>query len=63
MIVQHALAAKDMVHAKGGCILAGYLKLLPMWMMVFPGMASRALYPDEVACANATLCMAVCQSK
>ena len=46
VIVQRALAAKNVSHAKAGCILAGYLKLLPLYLMVFPGMISRALYPS-----------------
>lgn len=45
VIVQRTLAAKDLSHSKGGSILAGYLKLLPLYFMVFPGMISRALYP------------------
>ena len=52
VIVQRALASKDMSHAKGACILAGYLKLLPLFIMIFPGMAARILFPDEVACAD-----------
>ena len=52
VIVQRALASKDMSHAKGACILAGYLKLLPLFIMIFPGMAARVLFPDEVACAD-----------
>lgn len=32
---------------KAGCILCGYLKLLPMFLMVFPGMVSRVLYTGE----------------
>ena len=63
VIVQRALAAKTMIHAKGGCILASYLKLLPLWIMVFPGMAARILYPDEVACANPEICKKVCNSE
>jgi hypothetical protein len=30
-------------------VLAGYLKLLPLFIMVFPGMAARILFPDEGA--------------
>ena len=30
-----------MIHAKGATVFAGYLKLLPLWIMVFPGMAAR----------------------
>ncbi|GFY70040.1 hypothetical protein TNIN_495471 [Trichonephila inaurata madagascariensis] len=46
VIVQRALSAKDLSHAKGGCILAGYLKLLPLFLFVLPGMAARILYPS-----------------
>lgn len=42
--MQRALAAKNLSHAKAGTILAGYLKFLPLWIMVFPGMISRILY-------------------
>ena len=63
VIVQRALAAKSMVHAKSGCVLASYLKLLPLWIMVFPGMAARALFPDEVACANPDECERICGSR
>ena len=35
VIVQRALAAKNLVHAKAGCILAGYLKFLPVKRFVF----------------------------
>ena len=30
-----------------GCLFASYLKLLPFFIMVFPGMISRALYPGN----------------
>ena len=63
VIVQRTLAAKNMTHVKGGCILAGYLKLLPMWIMVFPGMAARVLFPNSVACANPEECYKECGSK
>ena len=48
MIVQRALASRDMSHAKGACVMAGWLKLLPLFIMIFPGMAARVLFPDEV---------------
>merc|ERR1719153_1963266 len=63
VIVQRALASKDMSHAKGACILAGWLKLLPLFIMIFPGMAARVLFTDEVACADPDLCEAICQSR
>jgi len=63
VIVQRTLASKNMTHAKGGCILAGYLKLLPLWLMVFPGMASRILFKNEIGCASPEACMEICQSE
>merc|ERR1719473_239075 len=31
-----------------GCVFAAWLKLLPMFIMVIPGMAAAALYPGEM---------------
>nr|XP_005591826.2 sodium/glucose cotransporter 2 isoform X2 [Macaca fascicularis] len=45
VIVQRCLAGKSLTHIKAGCILCGYLKLTPMFLMVMPGMISRILYP------------------
>lgn len=45
VIVQRALAAKNMSHARAGTVLAGYLKFLPLWLLVVPGMVSRVLFP------------------
>uniref|UniRef100_A0A8C7EY44 Sodium/mannose cotransporter SLC5A10 n=1 Tax=Neovison vison TaxID=452646 RepID=A0A8C7EY44_NEOVI len=45
VIVQRSLSARDLNHAKAGSILASYLKMLPMGLMVMPGMISRALFP------------------
>lgn len=47
VIVQRCLAGKNLTHVKAGCILCGYLKLLPMFLMVMPGMISRILYPGK----------------
>ena len=63
VIVQRALAAKNLSHAKGATLVAGYLKILPLFMIVMPGMISRVLYPDEVACATPEICVQVCDSK
>uniref|UniRef100_A0A3B3QKK3 Sodium/glucose cotransporter 1 n=1 Tax=Paramormyrops kingsleyae TaxID=1676925 RepID=A0A3B3QKK3_9TELE len=60
VIVQRCLSAKNMSHVKAGCILCGYLKLLPMFLMVFPGMISRILYTDVVACIEPEKCQAYC---
>ncbi|XP_069135421.1 sodium/glucose cotransporter 4-like [Argopecten irradians] len=63
VIVQRALAAKNLSHAKAGTILAGYLKFLPLWLLVFPGMVARILFPNEVGCADPDVCMQVCGSR
>ncbi|XP_075574213.1 sodium/glucose cotransporter 1 isoform X2 [Pelecanus crispus] len=44
VIVQRCLSGKNMSHVKAGCIMCGYLKLLPMFIIVLPGMISRILY-------------------
>ena len=33
-------------HARGGALLAGLLKILPVFILVLPGLIARALYPD-----------------
>lgn len=63
VIVQRTLAAKTMTHAKGGCIMASFLKILPLFIIIFPGMASRVLYTDTVACADPVACEKICGSQ
>ncbi|EGV97912.1 Sodium/glucose cotransporter 4 [Cricetulus griseus] len=63
VIVQRSLSAKSLSHAKGGSVLGGYLKMLPMFFIVMPGMISRALYPDEVACVDPDICQRVCGAR
>ncbi|XP_044800970.1 sodium/glucose cotransporter 4 isoform X2 [Bubalus bubalis] len=63
VIVQRSLSAKSLSHAKGGSILGGYLKILPMFFIVMPGMISRALYPDEVGCVDPNVCQAICGAR
>ncbi|XP_054880088.1 sodium/glucose cotransporter 4-like isoform X3 [Poeciliopsis prolifica] len=60
VIVQRSLSAKSLSHAKEGSVLGGYLKLLPMFFIVMPGMVSRALFPDEVGCVDPALCQRIC---
>ncbi|KAM4722925.1 sodium/glucose cotransporter 4 [Rhinophrynus dorsalis] len=60
VIVQRSLAAKNLSHAKGGSIVGGYLKILPMFFVVMPGMISRALFPDEVGCVDPEECRKFC---
>ncbi|XP_056386764.1 sodium/glucose cotransporter 1 [Hyla sarda] len=63
VIVQRCLSAKNMSHVKAGCILCGYLKLLPMFLMVFPGMISRILYTEQVACVLPEKCKEYCDTE
>lgn len=44
VIVQRSLAAKTLTHAKGGSLLTAYLKFLPFFVIMLPGMISRILY-------------------
>ncbi|XP_071489845.1 sodium/glucose cotransporter 4-like [Diadema antillarum] len=60
VMVQRTLSAKSLSHAQGGCIFAGYIKILPLFMIVIPGMIARVLYADTVACASAETCLAAC---
>src|SRR5467141_4309102 len=46
VIVQRVLSAKDEGHAKAATIFAGFLKILPVFMLVLPGLIAFALYPD-----------------
>uniref|UniRef100_H2YDQ1 Solute carrier family 5 member 10 n=1 Tax=Ciona savignyi TaxID=51511 RepID=H2YDQ1_CIOSA len=60
VIVQRLLAAKSLNHGKAGCIMAASFKILPVYMFVMAGMISRALFPNEVACAEPSECLRVC---
>ncbi|XP_060591471.1 sodium/glucose cotransporter 4-like [Ruditapes philippinarum] len=62
IMVQRCLAAKNISHAKGGTLLGGFLKILPLFIMMIPGMISRCLYPDDVACADPEICKSVCDN-
>jgi SSS family solute:Na+ symporter len=46
VIVQRVLSAKDQGHARAGTIFAGFLKVLPVFVLVLPGMIALALYPQ-----------------
>jgi len=45
-IVQRVLAAKNVTEARRGTIFAGYLKVLPVFIFVLPGMVAAALFTD-----------------
>ncbi|XP_050823236.1 sodium/glucose cotransporter 5 [Gopherus flavomarginatus] len=79
VIVQRSLSAKNLSHAKAGSILASYLKMLPLGVIIMPGMISRVLYPgehilnernqigssrgDAVSCVDPDECIRVCGSE
>ncbi|XP_048094577.1 sodium/myo-inositol cotransporter [Alosa alosa] len=63
VIVQRVLAAKNIAHAKGSTLMAGVLKVLPMFIIVIPGMISRILFADELVCISPEHCMQVCGSQ
>jgi solute:Na+ symporter, SSS family len=46
MIVQRVLGAKSEEDARGGAIFCGLLKVLPVFVLVLPGLIARALYPE-----------------
>ncbi len=45
-IVQRVLGAKDELNARQGPIFAGVLKILPVFLFVFPGLLAYALHQD-----------------
>jgi len=45
-IVQRVLGARDITHARRGAILAGLLKLTPLFIMMLPGAFAVTLLPD-----------------
>jgi len=45
VIVQRVLSARDEGHAKAATIFAGFLKVLPVFILVLPGLIAFGLYP------------------
>ena len=52
VIVQRVLSAKDEGHAKASTIFAGFLKVLPVFILVLPGLIAVALYPQLFKAQN-----------
>jgi solute:Na+ symporter, SSS family len=48
VIVQRVLSARDEGHAKAGTIFAAFLKILPVFLLVLPGIIAYALFPEQV---------------
>ena len=54
-IVQKVLGAKTLSDAQKGPIFAGFLKILPVFIMVFPGALAYVLFKDQITDPNETL--------
>jgi SSS family solute:Na+ symporter len=52
VIVQRVLSAKDEGHAKAGTIFAGFLKILPVFLLVLPGLIAFGLFPQFFPVVN-----------
>jgi len=63
VLVQRALGAKNHIQARAGTIFAGFLKILPMFVMVMPGMISRVMFPNSIACHDPESCKIACDNK
>ena len=53
VIVQKTLAAKSVQAARQGAFFCAGLKILPVFILVLPGLIARALWPKEVTGDNA----------
>ncbi|KAK6976543.1 sodium/glucose cotransporter 4 [Biomphalaria glabrata] len=60
IMVQRCLSAKNISHNKGGAVFAAALKIFPFFLWIVPGMISRVLFPDEIACADPEACKQIC---
>ncbi|VDD81414.1 unnamed protein product [Mesocestoides corti] len=63
MMVQRVLAAKSLSHAQGATLMAGFIKIFPLFIIVLPGMISRILYPDTIGCGTAEECLEICGNR
>ncbi len=46
VIAQKVLSARNITQGRMGSIFAGYLKILPVFILVLPGLIATALYPE-----------------
>lgn len=49
VIVQRALGAKNLTHSRGSALFAAALKILPLFILVLPGLIAHALWKTELA--------------
>jgi SSS family solute:Na+ symporter len=48
VIVQRALGGRDLTNSRGATLFAAFLKTLPLFILVLPGLMANALWPQEV---------------
>jgi SSS family solute:Na+ symporter len=53
VIVQRALAARSLDQGQKGAVFAAFLKILPVFILVTPGLIAKALYPNLPAADDA----------
>lgn len=56
-IVQRVLAAKGFRHGMGGCLAAGFIKIIPPFIFMLPGILCFLLHPDLKSADEAYLTM------
>ena len=61
-IVQKVLAAKTEKDGRDGAIFAGYLKILPVFLMVLPGVIAYVLFKDQIGTDNDATLMVMMQN-
>ena len=49
VIVQRTLSAKSLAHSRGGTLLTAFLKILPLFIFVLPGLIAAVLWKSEVS--------------
>ncbi|MFQ6038326.1 MAG: sodium/solute symporter [Candidatus Aminicenantales bacterium] len=54
-IVQKVLGARSEKDGRNGAIFAGFLKILPVFLMVFPGVIAYVLFRNQISEPNDTL--------
>jgi SSS family solute:Na+ symporter len=54
-IVQKVLGARSLRDAQNGPVFAGFLKILPVFLMVIPGILAYALFSESITDPNDTL--------
>ncbi len=60
-IVQRVLGAKTLKDAQTGPVFAGFIKILPVFIMVIPGILAYALFHDIIKTPNDTLPVLITQ--